>query len=159
MPSVLTNKPVPARPVVTDVAKRRFFTYTVDFGSIASGTTVPKTLLINSNSDFEVIKLTQNSYVDTAGDEGTILYDDLLMGVHYPGLTVMITDTGTQKKFMDIATPLTSLFGTAQQPFVLPNTWVLKPNTALTIEVSNLYTANTIANVQLAFVGRKIFRG
>ena len=133
----------------------RDFSYTVPFVDLLAGTSQTESLQIYSTHDFEVFMLTSNAYVEP---DGPSLLTDSLSGQHYVGIFVLLTENATGEDVSDIPVPLPSMFGTGQQPFILPNTKILEANSVLSIQVSNRYSAQDFAKVELTFTGRKIER-
>lgn len=160
MPLAPNQRPRVQKPIIQDKLFYKYFVYSVDFPSgVNAGTTSQQSLKIQADSDFEWIKSTVTAYIDSTGTSGTVSFDDWLMGVRYPGYTCIITEDATQTQLMDIATPVCAIFGTAQQPFVLPNPKIINANSSFTIQVSNIYTTNNLGAFTLSFIGRKIYRG
>lgn len=126
-----------------------FFIYGLDFLAIAAGITQTSTLLIQADSDFELMKLTFAS--------------DLAAGVQtdstrtIPQCSLIITDTGSGRQLMNSAIDLTSLFGDAKEPFIMPVPKRFRANTAITVALKN-YSAAQSYNVHLSFVGAKVFK-
>ena len=73
-----------------------------------------------------------------------------------PVATVLITDSGSGRQFMDSDVPVASIFGTGALPFVLPQPKIVSARSNLTVKVTNL-TAGTTYNIRLAFIGVKLF--
>lgn len=127
-----------------------FFVYNAIIATLTAGTTQTANIQIQADSDFEIQKLTALVMnLNTAPDVNT----------HVDNISVLITDTGTGRQLSDIAVPIQNMFGTAQLPFILPNTKIMKARSILAIQVSNAMTAYDYANIKLSFIGRKIFRG
>lgn len=127
-----------------------FFAYNVIFLAVAAGSSQTNNIQIQADSDFEIQKLTAQIIFDLT-EVGTT--EDV------QALSALITDTGTGRQLSDVAVPLSSLFGTAQLPFILPNTKILAARSILAVQLSNYASGLDYARVQLSFIGRKIFRG
>lgn len=127
-----------------------FFVYNALFNTITQGTTQTTNIQIQADSDFEIQKLTAFASHDAATEpsQDSMQY-----------LNVLITDTGTGRQLSDIAVPVRSLFGSAELPFILPNTKILQSRATLSIQVSNISSNFDYDILQLSFIGRKIFRG
>lgn len=138
---ILTNKKI-----VTD-----FFVYNTSFSDLNSGQSQTKSIQIQANSHFEVQKLAFTAfYGAAAADQNTTLA--------VPLVSVLITDTGSGRQWSDQAVQLTSLFGTGQLPALLPTPRILPAASQITIQVNNLFTAQNIVLLTLAFIGRKVYR-
>lgn len=127
-----------------------FFVYSAIFTTVLAGTSQTTNVQIQADSDFEIQKLTAQIIQDLATEDNS---------TSIQGLSALITDTGTGRQLSDVAVPLSDLFGTAQLPFILPNTKILAARAILAVQLSNYATGINYARVQLSFIGRKIFRG
>jgi hypothetical protein len=74
-----------------------------------------------------------------------------------PNITILLTSTSSGKALMNIAMPISSLFGTAVGPFILPKPYYLTGNSTLQIQYNSNEAVNAV-NMQLSFIGRKVFR-
>lgn len=68
--------------------------------------------------------------------------------------TVLLTDTGSGRAFMDTPVPITSLFGDGRLPFPWPSPKIMKALSTLQVQVFNFDTVNTY-NLRLNFIGNK----
>lgn len=125
-----------------------FFVYGSNFLSIAAGATQTNTIAIQADSDFELLKLAYSS--------------DLNAGVQtestrtIPQCTLIILDTGSGRQLMNQGIDLTTIFGDARQPFILPLPKKFRANTALSLALTN-YSAAQTYNVRLALIGAKVY--
>lgn len=71
-----------------------------------------------------------------------------------PLATVLLTDTGSGRAFMDRPVPVISLFGNGQLPFPWPSPKIMKALSTLQVQVFNFDTVNTI-DLRLNFIGNK----
>lgn len=74
----------------------------------------------------------------------------------YPNLTVLLTDTGSGYNLMDVAVPVTSIFGDGQFPYNLPQPKLMPAKSTLQVQVTNLDAA-VAYNLRLSFSGVKLF--
>lgn len=74
-----------------------------------------------------------------------------------PLCTVTITDNGSGKQLTNSATPVTSIFGTGELPFVWQNPRLCQSLTTLTFVVTNFDAAVTY-NLRLVFAGLSLYR-
>jgi len=73
------------------------------------------------------------------------------------GTLVQLTDGGTQRAMSNIAVPASTLFGTAQRPFVWPFTHVFKANTSIGVLSTGVSAAlMALTTVRYVFCGFKI---
>ncbi len=123
-----------------------FYTYSCFVGGtagIATTASGSNSVTIQADSQFMVMALTAAVYVSNA-----------LVATPYS--TVQINDTGSGANLFDQPQIIGSIFGTAQQPSILPRPRQLLPSATLTFTVSNL---NSAANAFYYFslLGRKIY--
>lgn len=140
-----TNQGQNSQRVATD-----FFVYDVIFLTLTAGTTQTNNIQIQADSDFEIQKLTAQVFQTLGADQSNTVTQ---------AISILATDTGTGRQLSDIAVPLSAMFGTAQLPFILPNTKILAARSILAIQATNYSSAVSYARIQLSFIGRKIFRG
>lgn len=115
------------------------------------GTPVEKDLVIQADADFECQSLQACILLSTT----TILENSVAAGEHFPGLYVDIVNSGNGQKWTDKPVALTTIFGTGQNPFVLPVSYIMERNAAFNISLINLSDFN-IARVTFTFSGRKL---
>lgn len=127
-----------------------FYAYNILFTTLNAGTSQTANIQIQADSDFEIQKLT--AFATTANSSAPST-------TTMPLVTVLLTDTGSGRQLTDIAVPISSLFGTAQLPFILPNTKILQARAVLAIQISNFGSGVNYSTIQLSFIGRKLFRG
>lgn len=74
-----------------------------------------------------------------------------------PNVTVLITDTGSNRQLMDVAVTVSAIFGTGQFPYVLPEPKLMQANSQLQVQATN-YDAAAGYNLRLYFNGYKLFK-
>jgi hypothetical protein len=74
----------------------------------------------------------------------------------YPNVSVMITDTGTSKQWMDAAVPIPSIFGDGRFPFFLPKPRIVPANAQIACVYTN-FDAAAGFNIRLAFNGYRLY--
>lgn len=126
-----------------------FFTYSVTFTTLAGGGSDTQSFNIEADADFRLQLLTQFTTI-SAG-----IQTDATRVI--PVINVLITDTGSGRNFMDFAQPVNNLFGTAEDPFVLPRAKIFPARSTVLVEATNL-TAATPYTTVLSFVGSKIYK-
>ena len=128
------------------------FDYAVFFEKILNdGIPLTKPLVIQSDADFEVQSLQASI---TTGAAGPFVADSIT-GNHFPGLYINITNTGNGQKWSNIPMMVPCLFGTGQNPFMLPVTQVMERNAAYEIELVNKGVAD-LDRATFVFSGRKL---
>jgi hypothetical protein len=75
-------------------------------------------------------------------------------GAAFGGSLVMLTD-GTQRQMANIPIPASSLFGTAQRPYVWPFTHLWRANTQIVLSVTGIAPA-TAQIIRFTFCGFKV---
>ena len=125
------------------------FSYVITFTSIAAAANSTQTVNIQADSDFLI--QAQNYMVDIAGavqtDSSRVI----------PIATVLMTDTGSGRQLMDNNQPLSSIFGTGMEPYVLPQPKLMSARSSLSVKVTNTSAATTYVNLILSFIGVKLF--
>jgi len=144
----------PVRPINPNKILSEPFTYTARFTNLLRSSSQTSAIQIHSDTDFEISKLVANCCSDDTAVVANV-YIDVFAGLHFPALSVLMTENTTEARLSDVATPLVNVFGTAQQPFILKQPKTLKANSVLSIQLSNLYTAQDIDIVELCFIGKK----
>lgn len=134
-----------------ELLAQNFFSYNANFSSVAAGASPIQTLTIQSDSDFEIQKLSYGLIYDltAAPDPLTLLA--------IPAVNVLITDAGTSQPWMDQPVPVYSLFGSGQLPFIMSNPKIINRKQQLTIQVFNQFTGTNIDLIALSFIGRRLY--
>lgn len=126
-----------------------FFVYTPGvFNNIALGLSVSNTIFIQADSDFEWQKATflaVNVNAQTTANTRVI-----------PNMSVLITDTGSGRQLMNAAVPISTIFGEADNPFILPEPKIFTAKSTIQVQVTNFDAAAATVQLFLAFIGRKI---
>lgn len=144
----------PVRPINSNQVLSEPFTYTARFTDLLRSSSQTSAIQIHSDTDFEIHKMVANCCSDNTTIAANVT-TDIFAGVHFPALYVLMTENTAEARLSDVATPLVNVFGTAQQPFILKQPKTLKANSVLSIQLSNLYTAQDIDIVELCFIGKK----
>jgi hypothetical protein len=76
----------------------------------------------------------------------------------FGGSLVQLTDGGNDRVLSNIPLPASTLFGTAQRPFVWPFTHLFRANSPITISTTGIVAA-TAQVVRYVFAGYKVKRG
>src|SRR5574340_547581 len=129
---------------------RKPWTYSSNFTALAAAGAAPQQQNIAIDSTAPFIILSQTYFADialAAQTSGTFVY---------PLVTVLLVDTGNNENMMDIAAPVTSMFGNGQFPFVLPEPKIMAANSTLQITANN-FSAATVYNLRLSFHGYRLY--
>lgn len=125
-----------------------FFVYSTGRVAVGAGLSVTSNIAIQADADFEVIKM--NFSADIAG--ASINNNSFPI----PNVTVLITDSGSGRNLMSLATPLEALFGTGQNPFILPIPRIISARSNIAITFTSFEAVNA-NNISLNFIGNKLF--
>ena len=131
------------------VIAKDFFTYQLNYASIAAAGSAFESINIQADSDFQLHKLAY--FADLAG--GAQTYSSRVI----PLVTVLITDSGSGRQLMDSAVALPTIFGVEGIPFILPQPKIFSARSTITVTLAN-YSAATAYLVRLSFIGIKVFR-
>lgn len=134
-----------------NVIGRDFFIYGLVFTALAQNTNQTKNIPIQADADFVLQKLCFFAD-DGAGSKFTPNTRQI------PNVTVIISDSGSGRQLMDSAVPLYTLFGTAENPFILPVPKVFSARSNVAITVANVEAAVATYTLRLAFIGTKVFK-
>jgi hypothetical protein len=139
--------PAPEQPKVQ--YSQDYYTYQVNFASIAAGASASGSFQVQADSDFKWLKAT--CMADLAGVAQTVSAQVI------PLVTINITDTGSGRQLMSAPVPIWNMFGTGQIPFILPVPRIFKARANVAITLAN-YSAATAYLVRLSFIGTKVFQ-
>jgi hypothetical protein len=139
--------PVSVKPVSRYV--QDFFIYEVDFLALAGLSTANGNIAIQADSDFKLLKMCY--FADIAA---AIQTEDTRV---IPLCTCTITDQGSGRQLMSAFTPVPSIFGVGEIPFIMPIPRIFTARSIIAVAVTNL-TAATTYNLRLSFIGAKLFK-
>ena len=118
---------------------------------MSQGITQQKNVPISDDSDFVVLK--QTFFADDGvGSKYTPNTRQI------PNVLMLLTDTGSGRQLMDAPQPLYNMFGTAENPFILPMPKLLKRRTVLQLAATNQEIAAATWRITVSFIGVKIFK-
>lgn len=126
-----------------------FFVYTVSFLALANGATALGNIQIQADSDFKWIKSTYQADIAAAA------YTESSQPI--PNATLQIVDSGSGRQLFFNATPIETVFGRGQLPFILPIPRVFRARSNIQLTVANFDAAETY-NIRLALIGMKVFK-
>lgn len=125
------------------------YSYNAVFAAIAPAGTATVNIAIDAAAPFLIVNQAYEANV-TAGaaqTSGTFCY---------PNMTVTLTDTGSNRQMMDVGTPVTSIFGNGQFPYILPEPKLMAANSVLQVTVVSFEAANSNI-LRLTFNGYKLY--
>jgi len=126
-----------------------FYTYALAFSSLAAGASATGSFNVQADSDFAVLK--QTYFADIAAAAQT------RANLVIPLVTVIIIDTGSGRQLMDSGVPIPSIFGTGEEPYILPTPKIFSARSTVQVTLTNFDAASTY-NIRLMFTGTKIFK-
>lgn len=125
-----------------------FFGYTVEPVTLAAGVDGAVTLRIESATDFIWFKSTYQCEVDPAA----VLTDSSRI---IPLIDVQMNVSGADRNLFQEPTPIETVFGTGETPFVLPAPMILMANSEVRFEFTNRDTRDL--RIMLQLLGLKDF--
>ncbi len=132
---------MPRRRVIVETGLLRdWFSISSSITFAAASARVPLTLSVPQDADFVLVKLMADSG-DAAPVQG--------------GALVNIIDQGSQRSLADAQVPLSTLFGTAQRPFILPMVHRFPRAGTIILDVTN--TGAAAQRINFVLSGYKIF--
>lgn len=133
-------------PIQSDI-----YDYVVFTENLSNGNSATLSLNIQSDADFECQSL-----------ESALVYNILApalqevpTGEHFPGITVLIENTGNGQRWSNNPVQVPALFGTGQNPFVLPVSMIMERNAAFKLTVEN-DSGFDVDRLTFVFSGRKL---
>jgi hypothetical protein len=132
-------------------ATQDYFNYPITFTDLAADGTATQQIQIDASADFYWTQLTQISYVH--GDQGTVVTNVLL---NQPAVTILITDSGSNRNLMQGGVPLPLLCGTGQWPHYLRHPRRFARNSAISITLVSFDPTNAW-DIYLNFEGFKTY--
>lgn len=140
------------RTTVVDGRENDFYSYVINFASLANGVSSSGSFSIDTDSDFILTMMTQQSDLALAAvtDSTRIV----------PLVTVQVTDGGSSRQLFSNPVPIPSVFGCGENPYILPAPRRFSAGSTINVAVANYSTATTY-NLRLVFSGIKeyIYKG
>jgi hypothetical protein len=122
------------------------FWYNASFLPLTAQANSIGTINIQADADFLIIK--QARFVTDANTNSPVTA---------PLVSVVLTDTGSGRQMMDVATHMETIFGTAQFPYILPQAKRLSANSTYQIALTSL-TGAVDYNIYIDFSGFKQYK-
>lgn len=122
---------------------------TAGANNIAAGATVTINVQIDAGAPFLIVN--QSYDANTANAARTAANQVV------PNAIVLITDTGSNRTLMDVATPIPAIFGSGQFPFILAEPKLMQANSQLQCAITNIDAAAGY-NIRLCFNGYKLYK-
>ena len=128
---------------------RDFFVYTAQTIAIPVAGNATATIQIQADADFVLQKLSYQA--DLAG-VAQVAETRVI-----PNVLVQLTDTGSNRQLFFTPVPISSIFGTGELPFILPNPRLFIKTSVIQIDFTSFEAAVT-PTIRLAFIGYKFYR-
>lgn len=131
------------------------FTYSAQFytaggnNNLAAGANLTVNVQIDAGAPFLIVS--QSYYANTANAAQTV------STAVQPNIIVLMTDTGSNRQLMDQAVPVSTIFGSGEFPYVLPEPKLMQANSQLSVQATNRDAAVGY-NLYLAFNGYKLYK-
>lgn len=131
---------------------QRVHTYTLTFPASAltgGGGSSQQSFIVETLYDFWLFK--QSAFV----------YDSNGLGVstlQWPFIAVLMQDGATQQQLVSAASPIASLFGTGQLPYVLPQPHMVSGGATFNVTATNNH-ASTAFTAVISFTGVHVAKG
>lgn len=124
------------------------YSYTAAFGVLAPAATLTVNITIDAAAPFLIVN--QTYHATTA--------DAVLTNAtrNYPNVSVLLTDTGSNRQMMDVAVPIPNIFGDGQFPYILPEPKLMAANSVLSCQITS-FEAAVNQNIDLTFSGYKLY--
>lgn len=132
------------------------FTYSIAFPAVTGiNPSFSGTIQIQADADFAILQSTFDFCLNTAAT-------DAPAAELKPNMSVLLTDTGSGRQFMDRLVPINNLFGDARLPYVWPVPRLLAASSTMQVQVACVNTAMdfgvSVYTLTLSFQGEKRLR-
>jgi len=139
-----------------DILFDSFFEYAINFVYTVGTEALTGTIPIQSDAHFMCVE-TMYDVALTAVPVFAVANLGALPQLGSGGTLVQLTDGGTQRALSNIQVPASTLFGSAQRPFVWPFTHIFKANSSIGILSTGVSAAAmALTTVRYVFAGFKI---
>lgn len=125
--------------------QKDFFIYSAEFDALADGTSDTDTTPIQADSDFFIVQMAAAVNINAGA---AVAIEDVLA-------TVELRDTGSGRQLTDAAVAFSTIFGTAQLPFLAPFPKIIQRAGALATTVSNNH--GSALDIRISYIGFKLF--
>lgn len=122
--------------------------YQTTVASLAAAATLPSQINIDAGTDFYWVATTYQ--VDLAGAAQTE------SGLIIPLITVVITDTGSQRQLMNAPLPLSCIAGPGERPYRLILPRLFRANSIVQFNWANYSAATTYTSLYVIFHGFRL---
>lgn len=132
------------------------FTYSVVFPAVTGlNPSFSSTINIQADADFAILQSTYDFALNTAAT-------DTPAAELKPNMSILITDTGSGRQFMDRLVPINNLFGDAKLPYVWPVPRLLAASSTMQLQLACVNVlmdfGASVYTLTLSFQGEKRLR-
>lgn len=127
-----------------------WFSYPMSFAGVANNNTPSGNLQIDAGSDFYMTAITYFA-VDTSSTS-PVQVNNMVV----PNVTILITDSGSNRQLMQNPVPLWSIAGDGNHPHKLIHPRLFLRNSNIQVQLSSR-DANATYNIYLSFEGFRIY--
>jgi len=129
---------------------REPYTFPVNFVNVVAAATAPVgSFFVDASSPFMLV---EQNYVATPYPVTVMTEATRLI----PNMQVQITEQASNRNWQSAAVPVSSIFGTGENPWFLPQPRLIPANTVVSITVNNFDTAQAY-NLYLSFIGFRLY--
>ncbi len=129
---------------------REPYAFPVTFANLTAGQTgIQGSFFVDASSPFMLVQQNYQCapYAVTVMTEATRLI---------PNVTVSITEQSSNRNWQSAAVPVSSIFGTGENPWFLPQPRLIPANTTVSMTVNNFDGAQAY-NLILSFIGFRLY--
>lgn len=127
-----------------------WFVYDASFGNIAAAASVPISVAVQADSDFELQKLAVFGFINGVTEPPP---DNILLP-----MLLQITDSGSGRQLFSAATPVNNVAGNGKLPFILPVPRIFLAKSSIQLTMTSIAPASTYNQIHVSLIGRKIFK-
>ena len=145
---------------IGDILYDSFFQYGINFTYVVGTEAFTGTIAIQSDAHFLCVESVYDVHLTVVPAFGAGTTLGVVPGLAAGGCLVTLTDGGSQRALSNQQVPASTLFGSAQRPFVWPFTHLFKANTSIGILSTGIAAAQMAGvTVRYVFCGFKVPKG
>ena len=130
--------------------ERQPYNFNVTFSAVVAGTTAPVgSFLVDTSAPFMLVSQQYQATVNPNVAQ-------TVSTASRPNMLVQIQDQSSNRNWQNSGTPVGSIFGTAMQPYFLPQPRLIPANTTVLVTVNN-YDAAQTTDLILTFSGWRYY--
>jgi len=128
---------------------REPYTFPVNFANLAAAGTAQGSFFVDAAAPFMLVQM---NYVATPYPVTVMTQATRLI----PNINVQITEQSSNRNWQSAAVPVSSIFGTGENPWFLPQPRLIPANTTVSMSIANFDTAQAY-NLYLSFIGFRLY--